>query len=526
MSTPSGDARRLIESVRSTARDREYIEWALSARQQYVALRLRQDKEIRALYALAARRAGQIVRDEQQKKGKLFPGSNALARQMETLADDLNADLTTLMQSYVTSAAEIGTSYAQSVTVSLAKDLKLDVSRVENIFTQVNQEAIEASWARSKYGLKLSDRIWNTSQHTRDVMRDLMQESIAVGQDAVKTARMLTDYVANGKATIAANYPNMQERVNSMWPKGMTFQEARAKGLLKPGGSRVPSDVNYEALRLARTETSSAFGEGNIAASRIAPSYRGMRWILSASHPQQDICDSLALADPAGLGAGVYPPGEEPLFPAHVQCICYLQTVMEDREERIARRRRYIENPDSEPELQVWARRFSQGQDDVSAMSGIRLTAVQRDGLEKRGWLRPSTPEVIQTRKEIEDGTRPLDIQRGKQITHIASETQFTQTAAANLQFGFARSYLGTSKTSYKVGMQQAKEIVDTYHGTGALFIESSGNIREVIRVPDKVFGQCDSYDEGYIDTDTVEIIYSSKGTHVYPVHPDKAKRQ
>ena len=45
------------------------------------------------------------------------------------------------------------------------------------------------------------------------------------------------------------------------------------------------------------------FGEGTIAAAQVSPSYKGVKWVLSKSHPMVDICDSLA-AHEKGLAQG------------------------------------------------------------------------------------------------------------------------------------------------------------------------------------------------------------------------------
>src|SRR5690606_29268854 len=147
----------------------------------------------------------------------------------------------------------------------------LKTSRIRKLFSRVNKQAVEAVWARTRNGLYLSDRIWEQSENYRTIMRDLIQESVAIGQDAVTTARMIQRYVREGAMTLAKKYPDMMKRM---------------KG-------RIPGNISYEALRLARTEMSAAFGEGTIAASRVAPSYIGMKWVLSGNHPMPDICDTL-----------------------------------------------------------------------------------------------------------------------------------------------------------------------------------------------------------------------------------------
>ena len=162
-------------------------------------------------------------------------------------------------------------------------------------------------------------------------MRDIIQEAVATGQDAVKTARMLQQYVRQGKSTLAANYPNMMKRMKR----------------------RIPGNISYEALRLARTEMTAAFGEGTIAAARVSPSYIGMKWVLSHNHPVVDICDTLAEHD-EGLGRGVYSPGNEPPLPAHPNCICTLVPVHEEPEKFVERLKKWRDDPSSDQELEQW----------------------------------------------------------------------------------------------------------------------------------------------------------------------------
>jgi hypothetical protein len=137
--------------------------------------------------------------------------------------------------------------------------------------------------------------------------------------------------------------------------------------MMKRMKGRVPKDISYEALRLARTETTAAFGEGTIAAARVTPSYKGMKWILSKAHPLEDICDTLAEADGWGLGAGVYPPGEEPMYPAHPNCLCVLLPIHEQPEEFVQRLKRWRVNPDSEPDIEKWYNTIYKGQSNIGS---------------------------------------------------------------------------------------------------------------------------------------------------------------
>jgi len=168
-------------------------------------------------------------------------------------------------------------------------------------------------------------------------MRDVIQTSVATGMDAKRVARILQRYVREGKQTLAKDYPNMMKRM----------------------GSRIPEDICYEALRLARTEMTAAFGGGTIAAAWASPSYQGMKWVLSNTHPVTDICDELAAADLYGLGAGVYSPGEEPPMPAHPNCLCTLVPIHEPPDQFLNRLKKWRDDPESDPELEKWYQELS-----------------------------------------------------------------------------------------------------------------------------------------------------------------------
>jgi hypothetical protein len=96
---------------------------------------------------------------------------------------------------------------------------------------------------------------------------------------------------------------------------------ASISGLLRQGTA-----VNYNAMRLARTEMNNAFHFTQIRYTREMPWVDGYSWNLSGSHPSVDICNTMATANHDGIGRGVYKKGNVPGKP-HPQCFCYLTTV-------------------------------------------------------------------------------------------------------------------------------------------------------------------------------------------------------
>ncbi len=321
-----------IDELKDAAGD--YRRWALEARRDYIKLRLRQDLEIRGLYIKAADNVAKKLRKLviTSPSGIIYRNHlEEMERALRIEADKFTANYQQRMKTYITEAVSAGTGYSQAITTDLFGKAGAGTEGIARLFAGVNTQAVEACWARTKKGLYLSDRIWNQGEKFNSVMRDIIQESVAVGQDSAKTARIIEQYVRQGKTTLAKDYPEMMKRM---------------KG-------RIPGDISYEALRLARTEGTAAFGEGSVSAARICPSYVGMQYILSASHPIPDICDIITSHD-SGLGPGVYPPGEEPTYPFHPNCLCIAVPVHEKPEDFVQKLKRWKKKPGSEPKIEAW----------------------------------------------------------------------------------------------------------------------------------------------------------------------------
>lgn len=317
-----------IKQLKSTAQ--AYKKYALEARRQYISLRLRQDPAIQKLYARLVKKLA--------KKLTGMP-ANLQARHLKIIdqllkeqAGLLSAELTELLTEHIKQAASAGVGFNQAVMVDLIKSAGVKLPGITAMYERVNIQAIEACWARTQKGLYLSDRLWKQGENYRNTMTEIIQEAVATGQDAVTTARALETYVKAGRATLAASYPNMMERM----------------------GTRVPQNISYEALRLARTEMTAAFGEGTIAAAKVSPSSKGIRWLLSPNnHPVKDVCDNHAAHD-EGLGKGVFPVDEVPMYPAHPNCRCSLLPVNEQPEDFVTRLKRWEKDPKSEPGIEKW----------------------------------------------------------------------------------------------------------------------------------------------------------------------------
>ena len=440
-----------IDEIKKAAGD--YQRWALEARKQYINLRLRQDKEIANLYIRSADR----IAKELQQIGTTTISGQIRKKHFEELEKSLRAEaeliqkgLTEAFVDYIDSAVKAGVGYTQGVVLNLFDQAGLKTSGIRKLFSRVNKQAVEAIWARTRNGLYLSDRIWEQGEKYRNTMRDIIQEAVAIGQDAVTTARMLQQYVRQGKSTLAANYPNMMKRMTAL---------------------RIPGDISYEALRLARTEMTAAFGEGTIAAARVSPSYIGMKWVLSHSHPVVDICDTLAEHD-EGLGRGVYSPGNEPPLPAHPNCICTLVPVHEEPEKFVERLKKWRDDPSSDQELEKWYNNIYQ---EKAAEKQNRLTqSIKELEAEERGIDR-ETP-IITTKDFDEEITDR--IKASNDPSNLMLQPEYEEIF---LKKGFSREEIETVKkilSDYGGVAEQQKKAMETI----AAEIKNDSRIGKLLR--------------------------------------------
>ena len=237
-----------------------------------------------------------------------------------------------------------------------------DIAKVRGALQAVHAKALEAYQVEKRYGWTFSERIWKSAATTSKTIQEVVSAGLAEGMDSVKVARMLEQYVKDGSKTLSSQYPNMMKRM----------------------GGRVPGNVSYESLRLARTEASYAFNEGTIQAARENPAVGAIGFRLSNSHPAADICDSVASADSYGLGRGNYPVEEAPST-QHPCCLCYLVPIARDISEAL---RVFELDPSQEPDIQDLA-------DQVEDLKASAVTLSTPSIPYSPSWLAPALKSAL-----------------------------------------------------------------------------------------------------------------------------------
>lgn len=311
-----------------------YKNWALEQRKEFMELRLDQDAEIVKIYEEASRN---IAREVARGNKNRFEAERLKRVQLEIKSriDELNGQLTINFEKHIERNVDAGSYYAKKVTLNIVENAnitKMTKPLINQAFYKMNANAVEAIWSRSRFGLTLNEQIWNKNQNYRKNINKILISGVATGEDCVTVARSIEKYVKKGAKSFAKDYPNMMSRM---------------KG-------RVPEDISYEALRLARTEMTSAYGLSTMKTATLNPSNRGVKFMLSASHPEWDICDIHCGRDDYDLGPGGYPLDKAPDYPFHPNCLCIMTQINEEPDSLLERLKAWDKDPSSQPDLEEW----------------------------------------------------------------------------------------------------------------------------------------------------------------------------
>ena len=229
--------------------------------------------------------------------------------QLAVITDELHNGFAQSLKEGMTLSALQASSTAQVAERMMLNGTDLTVSKE---FALIPLQAVDSVWRRmDSKGLTLSDRIWNLKKHTKRRIDAIVLSGIARGQSAVDMAKELQFDI------LGIKHP---EQI----PESLRWTERIAKSV------RARGTIHYNALRLARTEIGNAYHEADIMAAKASKIVMGLKWNLSPSHGKYDVCDLLATQNVYGLGPGVYPPENTPLYP-HPNDLCFITRVLRPR---------------------------------------------------------------------------------------------------------------------------------------------------------------------------------------------------
>ncbi len=394
----------------------EYVEYLLRARRLF---KQGQAATLKDVYKVYSRTATGIHSDV----SKLTPGTlrhshlTALQTKLDQRAAQLNKSILSAVYRGIWVACSAGSQGTVAVTTQMTEGV-FPAAKVEKLFAGINERAILAMLARTRQdGLKLSDRVWRTSESVRTSIGIIVEDAVARGQDSRTTAKQVQQYLKPG-----------------------VFKSHKLETRRRLG---VSTDVSYQAMRLARTEMNNAFHEGTIAVNQHSPGYRGVYWRLSGAHVEPDICTDMA-ADMSSGEPGFYPKGEEPVRP-HPNCMCVVISSWEPLDQYTKRLREWRDNPQLHPDIGAW---YNHG--DTRQFLGTPIPSTllipPTDAIKKK---------LEAALRKVEDDIAGLKFER-IHVLNRGGETIFTKDGTIN-QIGFTRLDLDTIRAG-------GSEIVSTHN--------------------------------------------------------------
>ena len=299
-----------------------YTALALEARRLLIKELL--DKEVR-IRANMRNIVKEIAKEIKANPNMLERIEDHLRNKEEIIRESLRKEI----DSGLKLSIEAGMHESRETTLSILNKADINWKPIERSYFRVHNEAVDYMYERNIKGLNLSDRIWANSWRVRYSLGEIIEEAIREGLNPTDIAELLERYANDGAKTFAVQYPNMFERLT------------------------VPMDMNYESLRLARTEMAAAFGHASVESAKINPSTQGIKWSISNAGVTCDVCLEISEKD-NGMGKGVYEVDKLPDYPAHPNCLCVLSEVTENIDDLVDRLVEWNKNPLSQPDLERW----------------------------------------------------------------------------------------------------------------------------------------------------------------------------
>lgn len=194
------------------------------------------------------------------------------------------------------------------VDIIRQNDLGLSIIKIENIFTGVNDTVLRATLNRIySDGYTYSQRIWNVGLDYQKQIKQLITSDLAVGRDLVETAKDLKAYVQYDRQAVAKRWGDLLSG-NKEWLR------------------RIRGDIDYNALRLIRSELYASLQSSSILSASVNPGATGWyNWIRQTTEDWNCAC-------PGNEAGSPYTAQTVPGY-AHSNCLCIIQPILRNREE-------------------------------------------------------------------------------------------------------------------------------------------------------------------------------------------------
>lgn len=206
------------------------------------------------------------------------------------------------------------------------------LNRIANIYSETAVEALIRGDIY-KDGKGLSERIWKSSSMASNTIQEIVAEGLSSGMSAADMSQLLESHVQGG---VARNWGNVKIREKL----GRTY-------------AKKYENLESNALRLARTTISHSATSGMREAANVNPLFTELQWhSVHAPGRTCQICKD--------MDGNIYPVNECPFD--HPNGLCY-QThyFSQSMDEMALRLRGWVDDPNSDPELETWWSGINEG---------------------------------------------------------------------------------------------------------------------------------------------------------------------
>lgn len=300
----------------------EYIDRMEKTRAAHIGNIDTTGKRIQGIYLQAARdlaKEAARAKDKSLTKRWLTDYQRAVEARMKQMRGELGSAIRSGMRASARLPGETLEAWLSDALALCGVD-----GSFSGVFSQTPDDVLRALLDGRMYrdGKSLSRRIWSRTDQLAGSIEDIVAQGIAQHRSALDLAKDLEAYVSP------------KAKMPMSWLK------------VYPD---IPFDrqIDYNAMRLARTAINHAYWAANVETAQKNPFCTAMHWALSASHYErqvarfgEDVCDTYASHD-EGLGRGNFLIKKLPM--PHAQCLCVQYQVVPDLNETANRLSRWVD---------------------------------------------------------------------------------------------------------------------------------------------------------------------------------------
>jgi hypothetical protein len=303
-----------------------------AARAQYPRLTRDAMAELAKVYEEAARKvAAIVVATDIKNLSELTSGAwrqiqHELEREAEKLREALKKQAITTVEKGGDIVTGIHEDYLFDVIDKASG--KITEAGIVNMFGSVNPKLVKSMLNRVYTdGYSFSDRIWQVGVDMQAQIKNVVSVSLSMNRDIFDIAKDLQTYVKYGRRGLAKRYGDL------------------IKGT-KEWARRIRKDIDYNALRLVRSELYMSLQESSVLVGEMNPGCTGeYDWIRNTAEDWGCECPELAAGSP-------YEADNIPDFP-HPNCLCTIQPRLMNSQEFYNDLKAWVNGGDV-PYIQDW----------------------------------------------------------------------------------------------------------------------------------------------------------------------------